>query len=113
MPAAHDPLAAVPPAVLSRVRVALSDLRLVADDMRRYRETLDDPRGPVGGGGRYEAEVVVAHRATVEGARGDLARFRGLASRNGVDAEAVILALGGVPDLTPSPAAARYLAEMA
>ena len=40
-----------------------------------------------------------------------LAKFRAAAAKNGVDPEAVLRDLGGVPDLTPSPAGAAHLAE--
>lgn len=102
----------VPERVMARVRAALDDLRHAADGMRRARETLDDPRGPVGGGGRYEAEAVHAQTSHVAHARAELASFQDIAAARGVDADAVIAALGGVPDLTPSPAAAAYLAGM-
>ena len=109
----HDSPAArpVPEHVLRLVRGALDELRHTADTMQRVRVALDGPRLGIHGGGRYEAEVVENQAETVARAVATLAKFRAAAARNGIDSEAVLRDLGGVPDLTPSPAGAAYLAE--
>lgn len=99
----------IPEHVLSLVRGALDELRHTADTMQRVRATLDGPRFGIHGGGRYEAEVVENRAETVARAVATLAKFRAAAARNGIDPEAVLRDLGGVPDLTPSPAGAAYL----
>lgn len=100
----------VPERVLRLVRGALDTLRHTADTMERVRVMLDGPRLGIHGGGRYEAEVVENRAEAVAHAVAALAKFRAAAARNGVDPEAVLRDLGGVPDLTPSPAGAAYLA---
>lgn len=103
--------APVPEHVLRLVRGALDELRHTADTMQRVRVMLDGPRLGIHGGGRYEADVVEDRAEAVARAVAALAKFRAAAAKNGVDPEAVLRDLGGVPDLTPSPAGAAHLAE--
>lgn len=101
---------AIPARVPANVEVALTMLREIAAQAARARTALD---GRLGGGGRYEADVLTNRADDVAWAKQRLAHFRKFAPRNGVDAEAVLAGLGGVPDLTPSPAAADWLPNSA
>jgi hypothetical protein len=85
-------------------------LREIAAQAARARTALD---GPHGGCGRYEAEVLTNRADDIAWCQQRLAHFREFAPRNGVDAEAVLAGLGGVPDLTPSSAAADWLRDSA
>ena len=99
--------AKVPDRILAQVRSALAVLREIAEQVARVRATID---GPVAhGNGRYEADVLENTAAEAASARDFLASFRDMAARNGVDAQAVILAEGGEPDLTPSEAARGWM----
>jgi hypothetical protein len=96
----------IPARVLANVDAALTTLREIAAQVQRARTALD---GPLGGCGRYEADVLTNRAGDITWANQRLAHFREFAPRNGVDAEAVLAGLGGIPDLTPSPAAADWL----
>jgi len=97
---------AIPARVLANIGGALTMLREIAAQAARARTALD---GPHGGCGRYEADVLTNRADDIAWCNQRLAHFREFAPRNGVDAEAVLAGLGGVPDLTPSPAAADWL----
>jgi hypothetical protein len=98
----------LPPRVLANVEAAITTLREIAGQLARARTELD---GRLGGGGRYEADVLNNRTGDITWAKQRLAHFREFAPRNGVDAEAVLTGLGGVPDLSPSPAAAGWMQD--
>ena len=100
----------IPARVLANVDAALTTLREIAAQVQRARTALD---GPHGGCGRYEADVLTNRADDIAWCQQRLAHFREFAPRNGVDAEAVLTGLGGVPDLSPSPAAADWLRDSA
>jgi hypothetical protein len=99
---------AIPARVLANVEAALTTLRGIAAQVTSARTALD---GRLGGGGRYEADVLTNRAADIAWAKQRLAQFRAFAPRNGVDAEAVLAELGGVPDLSPSPSATEWLRD--
>jgi len=101
---------AIPPRVLANVEAALTTLRGIAAQAQSARTALD---GRLGGCGRYEADVLTNRADDIAWCNQRLAHFREFAPRNGVDAEAVLAGLGGVPDLTPSSAAADWLRDSA
>jgi len=95
----------LPPTVRRSVASALNVLQRVAVELHRAR-VLERSVGSVG---RYEADVVRNETANIDAAKGRIALFRELAPRNGVDADAAIAALGGLPDVAPSAAARTWL----
>jgi len=97
---------AIPARVLANVEAALTTLRGIAAQAQSARTALD---GGLGGCGRYEADVLTNRADDIAWCNQRLAHFREFAPRNGVDAEAVLAGLGGVPDFTPSSAAADWL----
>jgi hypothetical protein len=101
---------AIPPRILGNIEAALTTLRGIAAQVEGARTALD---AKLGGCGRYEADVLTNRAADIAWCQQRLAHFREFAPRNGVDAEAVLAALGGVPDLTPSSAAADWLRDCA
>ena len=101
---------AIPARVLANVEAALTTLRGIAAQAQSARTALD---GRLGGCGRYEADVLTNRAGDIAWAKQRLAHFREFAPRNGVDAEAVLTGLGGVPDLSPSPGAAEWLRDSA
>ncbi len=101
---------AIPSRVLANVEAAITMLREIAAQAARARTALDDPHG---GCGRYEAEVLTNRAGDIAWCQRRLAHFREFAPRNGVDAEAVLAGLGGVPDLSPSPGATEWLRDSA
>ena len=101
---------AIPARVLANVEGALTMLREIAAQAVCARTALD---GPHGGCGRYEADVLTNRADDIAWCQQRLAHFREFAPRNGVDAEAVLTGLGGVPDLSPSPGAADWLRDSA
>ena len=101
---------AIPARVLVNVQGALTMLREIAAQAQSARTALD---GRLGGAGRYEADVLTNRAGDIAWCQQRLAHFREFAPRNGVDAEAVLAGLGGVPDLTPSSAAADWLRDSA
>ena len=101
-------MAVIPGRVVANVRAALATLHGIARHVEGARSELD---GRLGGGGRYEADVLTNRARDIAWCNRPLAQFREFAPRNGVDAEAELTALGGVPDLTPSPAAAEWLRD--
>jgi hypothetical protein len=100
---------APPEAVMRRLRLNLDTLQETAKDVERIRATIDGAMA--GGGGRYEAELLEKRATDITNAREYLERFRKLAAQHGVDADATIQQLGGVPDLTPSPAAKAWMKD--
>ena len=101
---------AIPSRVLANVEAAITTLRGIAAQVQSARTALD---GRLGGGRRYEAEVLTNRAGDIAWCQQRLAHFREFAPRNGVDAEAVLAGLGGVPDLSPSTAAADWLRDSA
>ncbi len=101
---------AIPARVLANVEAALTTLRGIAAQVLSARTALD---GRLGGCGRYEAGVLTNRAAHIVWCNQRLGHFREFAPRNGVDAEAVLAGLGGVPDLTPSSAGADWLRDSA
>ena len=101
---------AIPSRVLANVEAAITTLRGIAAQVQSATTALD---GRLGGGGRYEADVLTNRAGDIAWCQQRLAHFREFAPRNGVDAEAVLAGLGGVPDLSPSPAAADWLRDSA
>ena len=101
---------AIPARVLANVEAALTTLRGIAAQVTSARTALD---GPHGGCGRYEADVLTNRADDIAWCQQRLAHSREFAPRNGVDAEAVLAGLGGVPDLSPSPGAADWLRDSA
>jgi|ERR1039458_5523583 hypothetical protein len=101
---------AIPPRVLVNIKAALTTLRGIAARVESARTALD---AKLGGCGRYEADVLTNRADDIAWCNSRLAHFREFAPRNGVDAEAVLAGLGGVPDLTPSSAAAEWLRDSA
>ena len=101
---------AIPPRVLGNIEAALTTLRGIAAQVESARTALD---GRLGGGGRYEADVLTNRADDITWAKQRLAHFREFAPHNGVDAEAVLAGLGGVPDLSPSPGATKWLRDRA
>jgi hypothetical protein len=106
-PSSSPPNTNVPTKVLDRLRGALSELKDAAAQVRRVRETIDGPMA--GGGGRYEADVLTNRATAIAAAHAEIEKFRASAARNGIDADAVLAKLGGVPDLTPSEGAKGWL----
>jgi len=100
----------IPARVLANIEAALTTLRGIAAQVQSARTALD---GRLGGCGRYEADVLTNRAADIAWCNQRLAHFREFAPCNGVDAEAVLAGLGGVPDLTPSSAAADWLRDSA
>jgi hypothetical protein len=97
--------AGVPDRAAERVKASLDTLwftRCRMDECRALDERM-------GAGGRYEAQLLIKHQPECDAAQGYLNRFRTLAAERGIDALAVITALGGLPDLEPSPKDAAYL----
>lgn len=92
---------AVPPAVLSRIRIALNRLR----EVERELAGVERARGR----GHILALELRDKQAVIDAARAKIADFRVIASGRGIDADAVIDELGGEPDFgrfgEPSPVA--------
>jgi len=101
---------AIPARGLAKLEGALTPHRGIAAQVTSARTALD---GRLGGCGRYEADVLTNRADDIAWCNQRLAHFREFAPRNGVDAEAVLAGLGGVPDLTPSSAAADWLRDSA
>ncbi len=81
---------AVPPAVLSRIRIALNRLR----EVERELAGVERARGR----GHILALELRDKQAVIDAARAKIADFRVIASGRGIDADAVIAELGGEPD---------------
>ncbi|MEY2875840.1 MAG: hypothetical protein RLZZ373_3211 [Pseudomonadota bacterium] len=116
---ARDPLPAkpVPPAppkplpasVVQFVTRAIDRLTDLKSRMETARTGLDE-NPKIGGGGRYESEVWRGGASSIAQSNADLEKIRGLAQKNGnvAEIEALIVSLGGVPDVTPSAKAAAW-----
>ena len=101
-----DVLNDVPAPILQRARQHLAGLREFNAGITRMR-TLEQR---VGGAGRYEYEFRLQREPEAQQSVVWLDRFATLARTNGVDPEAVCIALGGRPALEPwSPAARAWL----
>lgn len=96
----------VPTRVLANLQHSLGWLREIREGVDRTIKTLDVG---MGGNGRYEADALRNRASDIARAMATINQFRELASQNGVDAEAVLQELGGVPDFTPSDRAQRWL----
>lgn len=104
-------MANVPVSVQNTVKRYLETLKDSADLLARGRSV--DSR--FGGGGRYEWELwsaiidrdLPAMREALDGLR----TFRELAPKNGVDADAFLASLGGVPSLAPSAKAIAFVTD--
>jgi hypothetical protein len=95
----------VPTRVLTNLQHSLRWLREIREGVDSTIKTLDVG---MGGNGRYEAEALRNRASDIARAMATINQFRALASQNGVDAEAVLQELGGVPDFTPSDRAQRW-----
>lgn len=96
----------VPARVLINLERSLGWLREIRAGVDSTITTLDVG---MGGNGRYEVDALRNRASDIACAMATINQFRGLASKNGVDAEAVLKELGGVPDFTPSDRAQRWL----
>lgn len=96
----------VPTRVLTNLQHSLGWLREIREGVDSTIKTLDVG---MGGNGRYEADALRNRASDIARAMATINQFRELASQNGVDAEAVLQELGGVPDFTPSDRAQRWL----
>lgn len=96
----------VPTRVLTNLKHSIGWLREIREGVDSTIKTLDVG---MGGNGRYEADALRNRANDIARAMATIDQFRGLASQNGVDAEAVLQELGGVPDFTPSERAQRWL----
>jgi hypothetical protein len=103
-----DPAPSIPDRVRQRLSIALGNLRFVAEQMNNAHIQLDQN---LQGGGRYEAEVLENNSDMVTRAQATVAEFRAQAAKHGVDADAVITALGGLAAPSPSPDAARWISD--
>lgn len=103
-------MAQVPERVKLAVKIALDQLRAIANTLQHARET----DAMFDGAGRYEWEVWTydgeAKQMRIYQALQTLQEFRLRASAKGIDAEAVIDELGGVPSYEPSKAIDRWMA---
>ena len=102
---ASPPAEEIPEAVRKRVSGALDSLREVARAIADAK-SLEDR---VGQAGRYQADTLENRKGNIESAQEVLRKFRELAAGKGIDAQAFIDGLGGVPDLTPSKEAQEWL----
>lgn len=98
----------VPARVLTNLERSLEWLREIRAAVDSTIETLDVG---MGGNGRYEADALRNRATDIACAMATINQFRGLAAQNGVNAEAVLQELGGVPDFTPSDRARKWLPE--
>ena len=95
----------VPNAVRNRVDRAIETLRDFAKSIENAK-TLEDR---IGQRGRYQADTWTNGKAQLDAARKTLDTFRTMAKEKGIDADAYLETLGGVPDLTPSKEAQEWL----
>lgn len=96
----------VPERVLDHVRRQLAVLTDAAAGIESGREADRKFQG----NGRYEADALFNRQGEIERAHAMLDKFRATAAKQGVDAEAVIRELGGLPDLFPSEQARAWQA---
>lgn len=95
----------VPQHVRDGVKFALGRLAEIQEGVKRSA-SLEEQFGMAG---RYQADALRNRQADIERAQATLAEFRKNAAAKGIDGDAVILELGGEPDLTPSPEAKVWL----
>lgn len=107
MDAAESAGASIPPQVRARVERARSTLLDYRDQLQVYRAAGERFSSP----GRYEAEVAEAWAERVASAEAVLAEFRRVAPNNGIDPEAFLADLGGLPDIALSAEAQDWLAH--
>lgn len=107
MSAAGAAAASVPPAVRARVERARSTLLDYHDQLHNTRAAGERFGSP----GRYEAEAAEAWAERVASAEAVLAEFRRVAPANGIDPEAFLATLGGLPDTSLSAEAQDWLAH--
>lgn len=100
----------IPPSVMEWIKGALEELATVRDSMAHARTNLDAVHG---GKGRYETDALHNQREAVAKAQAVLVKIRGFAEAKGIDFDAVLAGMGGVPDVSPSPEVAAYSAGMA
>lgn len=98
----------VPEWVLTNLKAHLRLLRDIRTGVDQTIKSLDEG---MGGRGRYEADALNNRKADIQAGVNAVARFREMAARNNVDAEAVLAELGGVPDFTPSERARAWMAS--
>lgn len=95
----------VPDAVASQVKFAISalnDIRRGIDDAVKLEES-------VGMAGRYQADAFMNRKNDIASAKKLLDLFKERAPKNFVDPDLFIRAMGGEPDLTPSPEAQAWI----
>jgi hypothetical protein len=97
----------VPPTVRWRLRRALQSLREIAQEVQRASEL----EGRVGCCGRYQADVLNNRDDELRQARHAISTFRSRAAAHGIDAQAVLRALGGLVEPVLSPEASRWLPD--
>jgi hypothetical protein len=99
----------VPESVRTRIAVSAAKLRAAAQSLEHAR-VLD---GRPSAGGRYQAETAAGMDwSDLHTAYQRIEQFRALAREKGIDPEAVLRDVGGVPDVTLTDAAHRYLEDM-
>lgn len=89
-----------PPGIMQRVQRMLAIRQDIADAIQNGRDT----DAKFQGAGRYEAEVREKVADRIAASDDVIAKFRAIAEKNGVDADKVFAAAGGVADLSPVPA---------
>ena len=94
----------VPQGVRDALSRAIASLRDVANGLAAGRQ--GDRQ--FGGQGRYETDAMANLAGQREQAEAVVAKFRTAAGKMGVDADATLAELGGLPDLTPSAFAVAY-----
>lgn len=83
-----------------------------AHDLRqRIDATIANLDDKLGGRGRYEADAFVNCASEIGAVRRTIEAFRVHAPRNGIDPEAVLNELGGVPALEPSDRARAWMTQ--
>lgn len=96
----------VPDRIERELRGTLVNLRALHNIIAQTREALDER---MGGCGRYEADAYLNTGGKISAGLAYVAEFRSIASTRGIDAEAVIADLGGVPEFRISPAALEWV----
>jgi predicted RNA methylase len=99
----------VPERVMAALRGSIAMLAEVKEMLEKGR--VADQH--FGGAGRYETETLANRASDIASAENTIALFRKHAKQEGVDPEAVIAELGGVPDISLSEVGQRYLDDSA
>lgn len=81
--------------VLERLRATLASNRELEQSLQAA-ESLD---AMFGGAGRYRDDAIRNRRADIDRNNAAVSEFRRLATQNGVDADAVLLELGGFTEI--------------